>query len=251
MKVALITGSAKRTGKHLAKAFAQKGYYVWVHYLHSEKEAKETLDEIKSEGGDGHIIQGDISLLKDVKRMHQTIKRVSSKLDLLINNVGIYITGNLLHYEVKDFEYTINTNLTGSYYVIKELLELFSNEGGSIINIGYSGTETLAAAPYNTAYTISKTGLYILTKSYAAILGPKNIRINMISPGQLENSVDLTQETKDFIPLKRVGSLEDIANVALFLVSPKASYITGTNIDVAGGYMMSLQKEQQTVENKY
>ena len=126
------------------------------------------------------------------------------------------------------------------YYMIQELHPLFNQEGGSIINIGYTGINSLAASKEATAYSISKTGLYILNRSYAVALAEKNIRVNMISPGHLQNSIDLPKDIKTSIPLGRPGKPKDILNLVDFIISSNATYITGQNIEVAGGYMMSL-----------
>ena len=124
--------------------------------------------------------------------------------------------------------------------MIQELHPVFSKEGGNIINIGYTGINSLTASKRTTAYSISKTGLYILNTSYAEALADKNIRVNMISPGHLENSIDLPKDLKTSIPLGRSGKSEDILNMVDFIISSKANYITGQNIEVAGGYMLSL-----------
>ena len=118
--------------------------------------------------------------------------------------------------------------------------QFFNKEGGNIINIGHTGINSLAASKKATAYSISKTGLYILNKSYAEALAEKNIRVNMISPGHLQNSIDLPKDIKTSIPLGRSGKPKDILNLVDFIISSNATYITGQNIEVAGGYMMSL-----------
>ena len=124
--------------------------------------------------------------------------------------------------------------------MIQELHLLFNKEGGNIINIGYTGINSLLASKRSTAYSISKTGLYILNTSYAEALAEKKIRVNMISPGHLENSIDLPKDIKTSIPLGRSGKPEDILNMVDFIISSRANYITGQNIEVAGGYMLSL-----------
>ena len=113
--------------------------------------------------------------------------------------------------------------------------------GHQLLILGYSGISSLVAHPHNTAYSISKLGLLSLTKSYAHELGNKGIRVNMISPGQLDNLIDLPENFDNQVPLGRAGTIQDISNTMLFLISDQASYITGQNIDVAGGYMMKLE----------
>lgn len=236
MRNVLVTGSAKRLGKCISQHFAELGDRVWIHYNHSETEAQELAAALRAQGATAACIQADIGQRESVERLFQQI----GPLDILVNNVGLYICGDLLTYSTADFEQSIQTNLLGAYYCIQNALAQMP-AGGSIINIGYSGLASLAAHPDSAAYVISKLGLLSLTKSYAVALGPKGIRCNMVSPGQLNNSVDLPANFAQLAPLKRAGTPEDIAQLVAFLCSDKASYITGQNIDVAGGYMLELQ----------
>ena len=114
-------------------------------------------------------------------------------------------------------------------------------EGSNIINIGYSGMDNVTAAPDTAAYSASKSALLVLTKSYAHSLGPKKIRVNMISPGALDNTVDPPPKIEQVIPLGFLGRCAHIADALEFLISDKAEYISGINLDVAGGYMTSLR----------
>jgi 3-oxoacyl-[acyl-carrier protein] reductase len=243
MKIALVTGSAKRLGRQLALHLAEEGYGVWIHYLSSLVDAETTAKEIQDRGGQARAIKADMAQRVEVEEMFRRVRESSGHLDLLVNNVGEYRCGPLLDYPVEDFQSAIQTNLMGTYYAIRAAIPIFPETGGSILNIGYSGLQAMAAHPNNTAYTISKLGILSLTRAYAHELGSRGIRVNMISPGQLENSVDLPESFEDRVPLGRPGSLEDVSNLALFLASDKASYITGQNIDVAGGYMLKLEDQ--------
>ena len=240
VKVALVTGSAKRLGRDLALSLGSAGYFTWVHYLSSRKDAEATLAGIEAAGGRGALVKGDIASKADIRAIAERIGSVSGRLDVLINNVGIYRTGSLLEYPVEDFEATLQTNLVGAFYLTQRCLPLFPAEGGSIVNIGYAGIENLTASIHNTAYLISKSGLYVLTKSLAQALGPKGIRVNMVSPGILSNSVELPKRPRDQVPLGRLGTCEDVCEAVGFLVGKRAGYVTGVNLDVAGGYMLRL-----------
>ena len=239
-KVALVTGSSKRVGRQLIIDLSTAGYEVWIHYNTSQSEAYTLRDNIRENGSTAHCVSGDIRKKENVQRMIQNIQNTSGRLDVLINNIGEYKCAPLIEYPVADFESTIQSNLLGSFYMIHYALPLLQN-GASIINLGYSGISSLVAHPHNTAYSISKLGLLSLTKSYAHELGNKGIRVNMISPGQLDNSIDLPENFDNQVPLGRAGTVQDISNTMLFLISDQASYITGQNIDVAGGYMMKLE----------
>ena len=240
MRNVLVTGSAKRVGKCIQQHFAALGDRVWIHYNHSESAAQALVAELKADGITADCIQANISQRDEVDRMFEQIHSTSGPLDVLVNNVGLYLCGDLLEYPEADFEQTIQTNLLGAYYCIQSALTQMRS-GANIINIGYSGLSSLAAQPDSAAYVISKLGLLSLTKSYAVALGPKGIRCNMVSPGQVNNSVALPEGFDQMAPLKRAGTPDDIAQLVTFLCSDKASYITGQNIDVAGGYMLELQ----------
>lgn len=241
-KVALVTGSAKRLGRAVAQRLAAEGYFTWVHYLSSRSEATEVLASIRAEGGDGALVKGDVASSKDVAAIAEHVRKACGRLDLLVNNVGVYLTGDLPVYSVHDFTATLRTNLVGPFDLIQRMIDLFPAEGGSIVNIGYSGVGSLAASTHNTAYLISKTGLLVLTKSLAQALGPRGIRVNMVSPGILDNSVELPRRPRDYVPMKRLGRCADVAEAVAFLASERASYITGVNLDVAGGYMLGLKE---------
>jgi 3-oxoacyl-[acyl-carrier protein] reductase len=241
LKVALITGSAKRLGREMAIRLASAGYFTWVHYLTSKRDADSVLALIKAEGGCGATLKGDMASGQDIQAMVRKIKTTSGRLDVLVNNVGIYRTGSLLGYAIADFSATLQTNLIGAFQLIQECLPLFPRAGGSIVNIGYAGLENQTASLHNTAYLISKNGLYVLTKSLAQALGSRGIRVNMVSPGILDNSVELPKHPKDQVPLGRLGTCADVCDAVEFLVGERASYVTGVNIDVAGGYMLKLR----------
>lgn len=241
LKAALVTGSAKRLGREMALRLAAAGYFTFVHYLASRSDAQAVLAEIEARGGRGALVKGDMASKKDIAAMAAKVKASAGRLDVLVNNVGIYRTGDLLGYGVGDFETTLQTNLVGPFYLIQTLSALFPR-GGSIVNVGYSGVESLTGSTHNTAYLISKSGLLILTKSLAQALGPRGIRVNMISPGILDNSVELPERPDETIPLARLGKCSDVCDALAFLIGDQAGYITGTNLDVAGGYMLGLKE---------
>jgi len=238
-KVALITGAAKRLGRSIALHLGQEGYFCWIHYNTSHSEAQETLKLLKKLGGQGKIIQADQSSYPQVQRACRLILKNTPGIDCLVNNVGIYTKGPLEEFSPLQFESIIQTNLLGPYFWIREL-HAHLNKNACIINLGYTGLQRSWADTQATAYTISKLGMHQLTLAWASSLASRNIRVNTISPGQLENSIDLPKNLKKAIPMKRAGTLNEIIGLVDFLLSKQASYITGQNIEVAGGYMMKL-----------
>ena len=146
---------------------------------------------------------------------------------------------SLLEYPVADFESTIQSNLLGSFYMIHYALPLLQN-GASIINLGYSRNLLSGRSSSQCRLQYIQTRLALPCKSYAHELGQK-IRVNMISPGQLDNSIDLPENFDNQVPLGRAGFIQRYIKHNAVLISDQASYITGQNIDVAGGYMMKLE----------
>lgn len=231
-RVALITGGAKRLGAHLARTLAGAGWTTVINYKSSADAAEALVTEL----GAGWAVQADVSSRADVTSMFAEIERREGRLDLLINNIGIYEPRPLRDLTPDDWDATITANLSGSFYCVHAALPLLEARGGNIISIGYAGLDSLTAAPEAAPYQVSKVGMLVLTKALAKECAPHGVRANMISPGQLENSVDLPDDLAAAIPAGRAGTLNDIAGAMMYLLS--ASYVTGVNIDVAGGYRL-------------
>ena len=167
----------------------------------------------------------------------EEIGRVEGRVDLLVNNVGNYNPQDVTRLDPDVWDATLASNLSGAYYCCYHALARMP-DGGNIINIGMAGLEGIRANTRGADYYVSKTGLLVLTRALAAGYAARQIRVNMVSPGQLENSVDLPppEEMTRWVPLGRSGTLEDIAQAVEYLLD--AAYVTGQNIDVAGGYRL-------------
>lgn len=244
-RYALVTGSARRLGRAIALRLAAAGHYTFVHYRASRGEAEAVLAAIRAAGGDGSLVRGDLATARGVASIVRAVRARTDRLDVLVNNVGVYKVGDLPGFSADDFDLTLRANLTGCFRLVQSLLPLLtraaSRDGAHVVNIGYAGVDNLTATTHNTAYLISKTGLLILTKSLAQALGPRGIRVNMVSPGILSNSVELPRKASDFVPLGFLGDVGDVADAVEYLLGDKARYITGVNLDVAGGYHMGLR----------
>lgn len=245
LRTALVTGSARRLGREIALRLAAAGYFTFVHYLGSKREAEAVLRAIVKAGGRGALVRGDLGDAAEVESLALSVRAGlktmgARRLDVLVNNVGVYKTGPLLDFSADDFEAVLQTNLSGAFRLIQALATLIP-KGGSIVNIGYAGVESLSGSTHNTAYLISKTGLLVLTKSLAQALGAEGVRVNMVSPGILSNSVELPDNPADFVPMRRLGTVAEVADAVEFLVGDGARYVTGVNLDVAGGYHLGLK----------
>jgi 3-oxoacyl-[acyl-carrier protein] reductase len=234
-RVALITGAAKRLGRHLAGHLAGKGFHVLINYQSSQQEADALVSEVQQAGGSARAVRADISAKGQVADMFADLTQREGSLDLLINNVGNYTPGPIQDLSPDMWDECISANLSGAYYCCYEARTLLEATGGQIVNIGYAGLDLNPATPGAVAYQVSKVGLLSMTRSLAVALAP-SVRVNMLSPGQLDDSIDLPSDLASAIPLGRAGSHEDIASALDFLLD--ASYVTGQNLDVAGGYRL-------------
>jgi NAD(P)-dependent dehydrogenase (short-subunit alcohol dehydrogenase family) len=235
--VAVVTGGAKRLGHHLCEDLAAAGYHVVVCYRHSLSEAQTLVNGIVERGGSARSLCVDVAHSSSVGSAFSTIAEHEGRIDLLINNVGNYDPRPVDAMTVEGWDATIAANLSGPFYCVHAALPLMP-DGSLIISIGMAGLDGIRANPIATDYYVSKTGLLSLTRSLAVSLGPRRIRVNMVSPGQLDNSIDLPDATTlpQMIPLGRAGALQDIAGAVRYLIG--ADYVTGVNIDVAGGYRL-------------
>jgi len=234
--VALVTGGAKRLGAHLCRCLAADGWDVAVNYLRSEAEAEALVAELEGAGARAWAIQADVGVQAEAASLVSEAAERAGRLDLLVNNVGIYEPKALSAVTPDDWDRAIQANLSGSFYCIHAALPLLKERGGQVITIGYAGLDALTANPEATAYQVSKVGMLVLTKALAKECAADGVRANMISPGQLANSVDLPEDLPGTIPAGRAGTLDDIAGAMRYLLA--SGYVTGVNIDVAGGYRL-------------
>jgi 3-oxoacyl-[acyl-carrier protein] reductase len=236
-RVAVVTGGARRLGRHLCTSLASRGYDVVIVYRSSDEDAQSLQQEIAGAGHRARALKVDVAVNRDVADAFADIARTEGRVDLLINNVGNYNPQDVTKLDPDVWDETISTNLSGAYYCMYHAIKLMPH-GGNIINIGMAGLEGIRANTRGADYYVSKTGLLVLTRALAAGYAARQIRVNMVSPGQLDNSVDLPPEDEigRWVPLGRSGTLADIAQAVHFLLD--ASYVTGVNIDVAGGYRL-------------
>jgi 3-oxoacyl-[acyl-carrier protein] reductase len=239
MKCALVSGGSGDIGKAICNKLAASGYHVMIHYRSNAGSAEATLKSIKSAGGSAEVCAFDVSDKEQIRSFYQAWKEKNPELfiEVLVNNAG-HIADNLMVFmEDRQWEKVIDTNLNSFFYLTKALLtDMVMQKSGRIINIvSLSGQKGL---PGQTNYAAAKAGVIGATKALAQEVGKKNITVNAVSPGYIrtEMTKNLNEgELKKLIPLNRFGTPEEVAEVVDFLASEKASYITGTVIQVNGG----------------
>lgn len=239
-KVAVVTGASRGIGAAIATRFAEEGAHVVICYKENQEAAEKVLESI----GTNHatLIKADLTDEAAVKRVVATAHNITGSIDVLVNNAGaIYRPGDWKT-DTKTWQKTMDANLGTAWLMIKHIAPLMQKSGsGSILNISSVYGE-LGAAPV-LAYTAAKGGLITLTKAFAKELAPE-IRVNAISPSNVWTDMtkgageELIEFFREQTPLKRIAEPAEIANAALFLVSDDASYVTGVNLRVDGGYTL-------------
>lgn len=241
-KTAVVTGASKGIGAGIAKDLAAEGAAVVVNYASSKEGAESVVAEIKAKGGKAIAVQGDVAKAADVKKIFVETKQAFGRLDVLVNNAGVYHFAPLEGVTEEDFHRHFNINVLGLLLATQEAAKHFGVEGGSVINIGSVVSEL--DPPESVIYTATKHAVDAVTRVLAKELGPKKIRVNSINPGLVETEgtnaagVIGTEAEKQMValtPLGRVGLPSDIAPVAVFLASDDARWVTGETLVVSGG----------------
>lgn len=239
-KVAMITGATRGIGKQIALTLANEGYNIVLNYRTENDELKQLKNEIESKNVKCLAVQGDVTNFEDCKQMIESTIKEFGKIDVLVNNAGITKDMLLARMKEEDFKQVIDVNLVGTFNMTKNVISyMMKARNGKIINI--SSVVGIAGNAGQTNYSASKAGIIGFTKSLAKEVASRNILVNAIAPGFIETNMTdvLKQEVKDEIakniPLKRMGTPQDVANVVKFLASEDSSYITGQVISVDGG----------------
>jgi NAD(P)-dependent dehydrogenase (short-subunit alcohol dehydrogenase family) len=230
----LITGAADGLGVELVMTLAKQKYPLVIHYNTSHESAKRLARECKEHGVEADIIQGDFSTLKSTLDFIRRYQTQFPETENIIYNVGNYLIKSALATEIEEWHELYQTNFFAPISLINALVESVKKHKGSIINIGVVGVNDVPADVYSTAYTSTKLTLWMLTKSLAKELAKDQVRVNMISPGHMENSIDLPKNLST-LPMGRAATLKEVANTVAFLLDKENSYITGQNIEIAGG----------------
>jgi 3-oxoacyl-[acyl-carrier protein] reductase len=243
-QVAVVTGASKGIGAGIAKALAAEGASVVVNYSSSKEGADRVVQEITAIGGKAIAVQGDVSKLADIQRLFAETKKAYGKLNILVNNAGIYQFAPLDAVTEDLFHNQFNLNVLGLLLTTREAVKLFGPEGGSVINIG-SGVSTILP-PNSSVYSATKAAVDAITGILAKELGPRKIRVNSINPGMIETEgvhtagfadSDFRKWVEAQSPLGRIGQTDDIWPTAVYLASSDSKYLTGEILRVTGGIL--------------
>jgi 3-oxoacyl-[acyl-carrier protein] reductase len=241
-KVAVVTGASKGIGADIAKGLAKEGASVVVNYASSKDGADKVVAEITKAGGKAVAVQGDIAKEADVNRIFAETKKAFGKLDVLVNNAGVYQFAPIEEVNTELYSRIFNTNVLGTLLATREAVKLFGDNGGSVINIGSAVTEL--NPPTSSVYTATKGAVDSITAVLAKELGPKKVRVNSINPGMVETEgvhaagfigTDFQKSFEAQTPLGRIGQPADITPLAVFLASNDSGWLTGETLVASGG----------------
>jgi 3-oxoacyl-[acyl-carrier protein] reductase len=241
-KVAVVTGASKGIGASIALHLAAEGASVVVNYSSSKEGADRIVGEINGNGGRAVAVQANLAKEGDVRRLFAETKKAFGRLDVLVNNAGVYEFWPLEQVTAAHFHKMFDVNVLGLILATQEAVKLFGDGGGSIINI--SSVAATAAPPTASVYSGTKAAVDAVTRSLAQELGARKIRVNSLNPGMVEtegvramgiDQGDFRRKVEADTPLGRIGQPKDIAPAAVFLASDDSAWITGETLYVAGG----------------
>lgn len=241
-KVAIVTGASKGLGASIAAQLAAEGAAVVVNYATSKQGAERVVAEILRHGGKAAAIQANMNNQVDIQRLFSETLKIFGKLDILINNAGVYEFAPIEEVTPEHFHKMFDLNVLGLLLASREAVKYFGASGGSIVNI--SSVASTAAGPNLSVYCATKAAVDVITKCLGMELGARNIRVNAVNPGMVETEGTLSQgiidsdfrkQTESRTPLGRIGKPQDIAPAVVFLASDDAAWITGETLFISGG----------------
>ncbi len=246
-KTALVTGASRGIGRATAAALAQAGAHVLVHYGRSSQEAESLVESIRAKGGRAEAIQADLASLDGAASLARETRAIAGeRLDVLVCNAGVSKSATLREYTTADFDLLFATNVRGPFFLVQQLLPVLGS-GSSVILISSIAARAVVGNPDPEgrsilAYASTKGAIETLVKNWAALLGPRGVRVNSVAPGVIDTDMSNFTKTEagrettlKMQALKRIGQPDDVADVVAFLASDAARWITGATIPVDGG----------------
>lgn len=241
-KVALVTGASKGIGAAIAKAYAAEGATVVVNYASDRAGGECVVSEIEAKGGKAIAVQGDVGKAGDVERLFDIAKESYGKIDIVVNNAGVFAFQPLAEVTEAEFHRQFNINVLGSLLVAQQAAKHIGAGGGSIVNV--SSVVSESPVPGSSIYSATKGAVDTLSKALSLELAPRKIRVNTVAPGGVDTEgartlgmpdSDLDADIIARTPLGRLGQPDDIAKVAVFLASEDSAWLTGERITASGG----------------
>lgn len=242
-KVAVVTGASKGIGAAIAKHLASLGASVVVNYASSKDGADKVVGEITKGGGKGVAVQADVAKPADITRLFAETKKAFGHVDILVNNAGIYDFAPLELITAEHFHKQFDLNVLGLILTTQEAIKLFPAAGGSVVNV--SSVVSSRGVPAGTVYSATKGAVDAVTRSLAAELGPRKIRVNSVNPGMVVtegvtsagmHESDMRKQMEAVTPLGRIGQPEDIAPAVAYFASDDSAWVTGETLYLSGGY---------------
>jgi 3-oxoacyl-[acyl-carrier protein] reductase len=246
-KTALVTGASRGIGRATASALAEAGAHVLVHYGRSVQDAESLVADIRSKEGRADAVRADLGTPEGATLLAKEVRSiVGERLDVVVSNAGVSKSATIRDHTVEDFDNLFATNVRSPFFLVQQLLPVLG-EGSNIIVISSIGAHAVVGKPgldnpSILAYASTKGALETLVRNWAAILGPRGIRVNAVAPGVIDTDMSNFTKTEagrevtlGMQALKRIGQPEDVADVVAFLASDAARWITGASIPVDGG----------------
>ncbi len=243
-RVALVTGASRGIGRATAELLAHAGARIAVNYRSDDARAEEFVRKTRAAGGEALALAGDVSRPDDARQLVRDVVSAWGRLDVLVNNAGVWEENEAGASDVDAWDRTFAVNVRGAFVVTDAAIPHVEREGGSIVFV--SSTAGQRGEARHSAYAASKGALISYTKSLAAELGPRGIRVNCVAPGWIETAMTAKvladpvarEEIERTIPVGRVGRPEDVAGAILFLVSDLARHVQGEVLNVNGGSVL-------------
>lgn len=239
-RAAIVTGGGKGIGSAIALRLAEDGNNVVINYAGSREAAEKTAQQCRAAGAEAEVFRADVANEEECRQLADFCLDTLGRIDILVNNAGITRDNLMMRMDPEDFRHVVDVNLTGSFYMMKAVSRPMTKAHyGRIVSI--SSVSALTGNPGQVNYSASKAGIIGMTRSLARELASRKITVNAVAPGAVDT--DMTRELPekvrtamlDAIPMKRMGTPEDIANAVSFLAKEESSYITGQVLNVSGG----------------